>query len=56
MRPYWELLETRDELNMKLESLSADGSFVENYSEVLSLLNEYKTMVEKEIFEIDTDD
>jgi hypothetical protein len=56
MKQYWELIESRDELNMKIEELSMNDYFLENHKEVLSLLNEYKTMVEKEIFEIDTDD
>ena len=56
MKQYWELLETRDELNMKIEELSMNDYFLENHKEVLSLLNDYKNSLESEIYQIDSDD
>ena len=56
MKQYWELLETRDELNMKIEELSMNDYFLENHKEVLSLLNDYKNSLESEIYQIDSAD
>jgi len=56
MKQYWELLEARDEINMKIEELSMDNYFVDNYKECLSLLNDYRNMLENEIYQIDTQD
>jgi len=56
LKPYWELLEARDEINMKIEELSMDNYFLDNYKECLSLLNDYRNMLESEIYQIDTQD
>lgn len=55
MKQYWELLEARDEINMRIEELSMDNYFLENYKEVLSILNDYRNFLEAEIYQIDTD-